>query len=172
MSQMCWLMIGSSMTRAGFEYALDKHARAAAANCPTLSGRTISRRQLRHSCAFIMLQATRDIRKAALWLGHADVRTTEVYRRMDPSEMREAVEAVAPSQLRRGRFNRRGFDALAKSGLSGRAEAAALSSRGGADRCRLSRSTVRGSRPGGPLLLAGLARAGLVPATAPPTFFP
>ena len=33
-----------------------------------------------------MLQATHDIRKVALWLGHADIRTTEVYRRMDPSE--------------------------------------------------------------------------------------
>ena len=46
------------------------------------------------SCAVIMLQATRDIRKVALWLGHADVRTTEVYLRMDPSEKLEAVEAV------------------------------------------------------------------------------
>ena len=31
-----------------------------------------------------MLQATRDIRKVALWLSHADIRTTEVYLRMDP----------------------------------------------------------------------------------------
>ena len=51
-----------------------------------------------------MLQATRDIRKVALWLGHADVRTTEVYLRMDPSEKLEAVEAVVPPELRRGRF--------------------------------------------------------------------
>jgi integrase/recombinase XerD len=29
-----------------------------------------------------MLQATRDIRKVALWLGHADVRTTEIYLRL------------------------------------------------------------------------------------------
>lgn len=60
--------------------------------------------QLRHSCAVIMLQATRDIRKVALWLGHADIRTTEVYLRMDPSEKLEAVEAVIPPELRRGRF--------------------------------------------------------------------
>ena len=51
-----------------------------------------------------MLQATRDIRKVALWLGHADIRTTEVYLRMDPSEKLEAVEAVLPPALRRGRF--------------------------------------------------------------------
>ena len=89
---------GAAMTRAGFEYVLDKHARAAAGNCPTLGGRTISPHQLRHSCAVIMLQATRDIRKVARWLGHADVRKTEVYLRMDPSEKLEAVEAVVPPQ--------------------------------------------------------------------------
>jgi integrase/recombinase XerD len=51
-----------------------------------------------------MLQATRDIRKVALWLGHADIRTTEAYLRVDPSEKLEAVEAVLPPELRRGRF--------------------------------------------------------------------
>ena len=92
------------MTRAGFEYVLDKHASAAAENCPSLRGRSVSPHQLRHSCAVIMLQATHDIRKVALWLGHADIRTTEVYLRMDPSEKLEAVEAVIPPELRRGRF--------------------------------------------------------------------
>jgi site-specific recombinase XerD len=77
---------GAPMTRAGFEYVLEKHARAAAETCPSLRGRSTSPHQLRHSCAVIMLQATHDIRKVALWLGHADIRTTEVYLRMDPSE--------------------------------------------------------------------------------------
>jgi integrase/recombinase XerD len=52
----------------------------------------------------MMLQAARDIRKVALWLGHADVRTTEIYLRLDPSEKLEAVEAVLPPALRRGHF--------------------------------------------------------------------
>jgi site-specific recombinase XerD len=95
---------GTAMTRAGFEYILDKHARAAAERCPILNGRSVSPHQLRHSCAVVMLQATRDIRKVALWLGHADVRTTEIYLRVDPSEKLEAMEAVLPPGLRRGRF--------------------------------------------------------------------
>jgi integrase/recombinase XerD len=95
---------GAPMTRAGFEYVLDKHRRTAAESCPSLAGRSVSPHQLRHSCAVIMLQATRDIRKVALWLGHADIRTTEVYLRMDPTEKLEAVEAVLPPELRRGRF--------------------------------------------------------------------
>ena len=95
---------GAAMTRAGFEYVLDKHVRTAAKNCPSLRGDSVTPHQLRHSCAVIMLQATHDIRKVALWLGHADIRTTEVYLRMDPSEKLEAVEAVIPPELRRGRF--------------------------------------------------------------------
>jgi integrase/recombinase XerD len=94
----------SAMTRAGFEYVLDKHVCVAAKSCPSLRGRSVSPHQLRHSCAVIMLQATRDIRKVALWLGHADIRTTEMYLRVDPSEKLEAVEAVLPLGLRRGRF--------------------------------------------------------------------
>jgi integrase/recombinase XerD len=95
---------GEAMTRAGFEYILAKHGAAAARICPTLAGRTLTPHLLRHSCAVLMLQATHDIRKVALWLGHADIRTTEVYLRMDPSEKLEAVEAVLPPTLRRGRF--------------------------------------------------------------------
>jgi integrase/recombinase XerD len=96
---------GRAMTRAGFEYILGKHTRTAAETCLTLKGRSVSPHQLRHSCAITMLQATRDIRKVALWLGHADVRTTEVYLRVDPSEKLEAMEKVLPPALRRGRFN-------------------------------------------------------------------
>lgn len=95
---------GMAMTRAGFEYILKKHYRAAAEAYPSLRGRSVSPHQLRHSCAVIMLQATRDIRKVALWLGHADIRTTEIYLRMDATEKLEAVEAVLPPELRRGRF--------------------------------------------------------------------
>ena len=95
---------GTAMTRAGFEYILEKHARTAALKCPSLVGRSLSPHLLRHSCAVLMLQATHDIRKVALWLGHADIRTTEIYLRMDATEKLEAIEAVVPPQLRRGRF--------------------------------------------------------------------
>jgi integrase/recombinase XerD len=110
---------GAAMTRAGFEYVLDKHVRRAAGICSALAGRTVSPHQLRHSCAVVMLQATRDIRKVALWLGHADIRTTEVYLRIDPSEKLEAVEAVVPPELRRGRF--KAPDSLIASLLANRA---------------------------------------------------
>ncbi|HKD45405.1 MAG TPA: tyrosine-type recombinase/integrase, partial [Candidatus Angelobacter sp.] len=95
---------GTAMTRAGFEYILDKHLASARKSCSSLIGRSVSPHQLRHSCALTILRATRDIRKVALWLGHADVRTTEIYLRLDPLEKLEAVEAAIPPGLRRGQF--------------------------------------------------------------------
>jgi integrase/recombinase XerD len=52
----------------------------------------------------IVLQATKDIRKVSLWLGHSDLTTTEVYVRADPTEKLEAIEAVVPPSLRKGKF--------------------------------------------------------------------
>ncbi len=95
---------GRAMTRSGFEYILQKYVQVAIKNCPDLKGRVISPHVLRHSCAVVILQATRDIRKVALWLGHSDMRTTEVYLRVDPIEKLEAIQAVLPPSLRRGRF--------------------------------------------------------------------
>lgn len=45
-------------------------------------------------CAFVMLQATHDVRNVTLWLGHADIRTTEVYLRMDLSEKRSRCRSA------------------------------------------------------------------------------
>jgi hypothetical protein len=52
----------------------------------------------------MILQATHDIRRVALWLGHTSTQTTEIYTRVDPSEKLDAIEALVPPALRRGRF--------------------------------------------------------------------
>ena len=50
------------------------------------------------------LQATQDIRKVALWLGHSSLKSTEIYLRADPTEKLEAIEKALPPELRRGVF--------------------------------------------------------------------
>ena len=45
-----------------------------------------------------------DIRKVALWLGHASALSTEIDVRADPSEKLEALVTITPPTLRRGRF--------------------------------------------------------------------
>jgi hypothetical protein len=39
-----------------------------------------------------------------MWLGHPHMQTTEIYTRVDPSVKLEALESVAPPELRSGRF--------------------------------------------------------------------
>jgi site-specific recombinase XerD len=95
---------GQPLTRSGFEYILDKHVEAAAEHCPTLKQKRISPHSLRHSAAMMVLRATGDIRKVSLWLGHADIQTTEIYLRADPTEKLDAMSAVVPLSLKRGRF--------------------------------------------------------------------
>jgi site-specific recombinase XerD len=95
---------GTEMTRAGFEYLLRKHAATARAQCPSLQGKRISPHVLRHTCALTILQATGDIRKVALWLGHESIQTTEDYLRVDVTQRIGVLTSVTPPQLRPGTF--------------------------------------------------------------------
>lgn len=95
---------GQPLTRSGFEYILAKHVQSATKNCPSLAAKRISPHVLRHTCALTVLQATKDLRKVSLWLGHAHMQTTEMYTRADPSVKLEALEAMIAPTLRSGRF--------------------------------------------------------------------
>jgi integrase/recombinase XerD len=95
---------GLPMTRSGFEYILQKHVTTAAHACASLRKKHVSPHVLRHTSAMVVLQATGDIRKVALWLGHDDMQTTAVSLRADPTEKLEAIAAVLPPTLKRGEF--------------------------------------------------------------------
>ncbi len=95
---------GKSMTRSGFERVLARHVAVAAARCSSLRVKRVSPHVLRHSCALNTLQATRDLRKVSLWLGHASTQTTDVYLQADPTEKLEALAAMKPPALRPGKF--------------------------------------------------------------------
>lgn len=92
------------MTRSGFEYILEKYVQIAAERCPSLNEKRVSPHVLRHSCALAILDATKDLRKVSLWLGHANMQTTEIYTRVDPSIKLEALNANTAPHLRSGRF--------------------------------------------------------------------
>lgn len=95
---------GRDMTRAGFAYVVRKHTATARAQCPGLRDQRISPHTLRHPCALSILQATGDIRKVSLWLGHAQQSTTEIYLQADATEKIAVLESSVPVRLRPGRF--------------------------------------------------------------------
>jgi integrase/recombinase XerD len=93
-----------AMTRVGFSYLLRKYVHQATPACPSLREKTVSPHVLRHTCAMMIYQATGDLRKVSLWLGHADMQATEAYVRADPTEKFDALDAVVPPALRSGQF--------------------------------------------------------------------
>ena len=95
---------GQLMTRSGFGYILSKYVNVAILKQPSLSKKTISPHTLRHTCAMHTLKATHDVRKVSLWLGHADLKSTEIYLRADPNIKLEMLEASVPPNLRKGVF--------------------------------------------------------------------
>lgn len=95
---------GEPMTRKGFAYLLNKYVQASTVCCSSLKEKHISPHSLRHGCAMMLYRVTGDLRKVSLWLGHAQMQTTEVYLRADPTEKIDAIENVIPPSLKRGRF--------------------------------------------------------------------
>lgn len=95
---------GRAMSRSGFEYVLGRHVAVAAKLEPGLLEKRVTPHVLRHSCAMHTLQATGDVRKVSLWLGHASIQSTEIYLRADPTEKLEMIAGTAMPKLKPGRF--------------------------------------------------------------------
>lgn len=96
--------VGHPLSRDGFAHRLALHVAAAARNKPSLSGKRVTPHVLRHSCAMHTLEATGDIRKVSLWLGHASLQSTEAYLRVDPVEKLAILAANAPPAISKGKF--------------------------------------------------------------------
>ena len=96
---------GVGMTRRGFANRLALHAATAARTVASIAGKTVTPHALRHACALHTLEATGDIRQVALWLGHASLRSTEMYLRVDPTNKLEILSARRPPNLRKGSFD-------------------------------------------------------------------
>ena len=57
-------------------------------------GTPVARRPhlLRHACAIHTLEATGDVRKVSLWLGHSSLQTTEMYLQADPTDKLDTLD--------------------------------------------------------------------------------
>ena len=93
-----------AMSRHGFAHRLSVHAATAARTVPAIAGKRIFPHILRHSCAFHTLEATGDIRKVSLWLGHASIQSTEIYLRSDPVGKLEILGERIPPSITKGTF--------------------------------------------------------------------
>ena len=95
---------GQAMSPDGFTYILDRHVVTATQVLPSLKTKRITPHVIRHTTAMTILHATGDIRKVSIWLGHADLKTTEVYLRASPAEKLEILAVNAPPSIQPGAF--------------------------------------------------------------------
>jgi len=95
---------GRAMSRHGFAHRLALHVEAARRKMPSMADKRVSPHVLRHSCAMHTLEATGDIRKVSLWLGHASIQSTEPYLRADPVEKHDVLAAKLPPSIKKGSF--------------------------------------------------------------------
>jgi site-specific recombinase XerD len=93
---------GEKLTRQGAQYVLKKYLDRAAATMPSLNRPGISLHTLRHSKAMHLLQSGVPIITIKDVLGHADVKSTEVYVQTDVEAKRKALEkSGTPSRPKR-----------------------------------------------------------------------
>ena len=93
-SPLFWNRHGRGLSRSGVRYILTKYVDLARANMPSLQ-RKITPHTLRHSKAMHLLYAGNPATTIQAILGHADVKTTDIYARANMDMMRRALEKAA-----------------------------------------------------------------------------
>ena len=81
-----------------------QHAAAAALRCPSIRPDKLHPHILRHSCAMTLLHAGVDTAVIALWLGHADIRSTNAYLHADMAIKQRALDLTTPASTPPGRY--------------------------------------------------------------------
>ena len=85
---------GQRLTRHGARYLLDKYVRRAQDSLPSLARTRISPHTFRHTKAMHLLQSDIPLVTIKDFLGHADVKSTEVYVQSDLAMKRDALGRV------------------------------------------------------------------------------
>ena len=95
---------GRRLTRDALERRLTKHAATAAAACPSLATKTVTPHVLRHTAAMRLLHAGVDTTVIALWLGHEQIQTTQIYLHADLAIKEKALAKTTPPTAKPGRY--------------------------------------------------------------------
>ena len=83
---------GQKISRAGISYILDKYISQARRLSPNLIPDIVTPHCVRHSKAMHLLQAGVNLAYIRDFLGHSDIKTTEIYARVDSASKRKALE--------------------------------------------------------------------------------
>ena len=95
---------GNVLSRDALEHRLAVHVASARMTTPSLRTKTITVHTLRHTAAMRLLESGVDVTVIALWLGHEQVSTTNIYLHADMTQKERAIARVTPPTTKPGRY--------------------------------------------------------------------
>ncbi len=87
---------GRALSRDAIEHRIHHTITVATASCPSLIGKRVTMHTLRHTAAMRLLHAGVDTTVIALWLGHEQIVTTNIYLHADMTLKENAIAKVTP----------------------------------------------------------------------------
>lgn len=95
---------GRALSSDAVAWLTAKYATTAAELCPSIAGKHVTPHVLRHTAAMQLLQAGVDVSVIALWLGHENIQTTQIYIHADLALKERALARTAPPNTTPGRY--------------------------------------------------------------------
>lgn len=95
---------GGRLSRDAVEKRLALHVTAAETECPSLKAKNVTAHTLRHTAAMRLLHAGTDTSVIALWLGHEQADTTQIYLHADLELKEKALARTTPPDIKPGRY--------------------------------------------------------------------
>jgi integrase/recombinase XerD len=95
---------GTPLSRDALERRVTRHAATAAQLCSTLREKKISPHVMRHSAAMALLHSGVDVSVIALWMGHENLSTVQIYIHADLALKEQALARTAPPDAPPGRY--------------------------------------------------------------------
>jgi integrase/recombinase XerD len=95
---------GKHLSRDAIERRLARHLIVAAKTCPSLKRKRVTMHTLRHTAAMRLLLSGNDVTVIALWLGHEQISTTNVYLHADMTQKQKAIAATKQPATKTGGY--------------------------------------------------------------------
>jgi integrase/recombinase XerD len=95
---------GRRLSRDAIEHRITHYTRIAAQHCPSLATKPVTAHTLRHTAAMRLLHSGVDITVIALWLGHEQTTTTQIYLHADMTQKEQAIARTTPPATKPGHY--------------------------------------------------------------------
>src|SRR5258708_5414117 len=95
---------GQHLSRDAVERRVTLYARRAEAACPSIADKHVTAHTLRHTAAMNLLLAGTDITLIALWMGHENLSSTQIYLHADMQQKEQAIARTTPPGSKHARY--------------------------------------------------------------------